>query len=747
MNKNFLGLACCWLAVLLAPALPAQTPPVPAGPRVAADAFLLDTFTVSASDVSGYRAINSVSGTLIKTPLDKLPISIQVVTDELIRDLAVFKVEDAIRYTSGVGLQGRNEGVGTREHFTIRGYSTSLLLRNGVPFNTATDTASIERIEIVKGPSGVLFGVSDPGGLINYVTKQPMGKRFARIRQTFASYDGYRTELDLNQPLNPSGTLLFRLPAVYTKEDSWWRFAHWERVYLNPVVAWMPLPDTRITVEGNYHKQDGIRPRNGTPFRAGFVGLAQPEHLFDGPNHPPFLSPDHSYDGLNRSFTVRVDKAFSQSLAVQAIYEQTDLNSNQFSTLNSGPTQQPNPPYTQREFAIAEYNGSAVDTLQLSAVKSIDLRWSKHRVLLGFRRVQNRGGSIIYRSLVENPVKNLTNPHPDPAVQFFTRPRAAFDPRRTSGLVQGRDYGLVTNNPFDRDPYSWSAFLTDQATFFDERLRLLGGVRYDRIRSVDRTRYTPQAGVNYEFRRGLTGYAMYSESFRPNGRSDSRDPNSPFFEPEQGKGREVGLKFNVLDERLSGTIALFDITRAKVQVTDGSQAVLGGNARSLAGEQKSQGVELDVVYTPTRALSAIFAYAYLDARTTQDKISDLSPDANRDGRPDSIGMQNEAVAKNSVSLWLRYRVLNGGLKHLGLGFGGQWRQGPILQFPTGNRIFMVQPDDTYRFDAAVSYKMTLLQRAVDLQINVQNFTNERYWDRRAQFNAPRIYQLTVGTEF
>lgn len=739
MKKKFLGRSRFWPTLLIASALQAQTPARPAEPQPDSNTVLLDTFTVSANDAAGYRAINSVSGTLIKTPLEKLPISIQVITDELIRDLGVFKIEDAIRYTSGVGLQGRNEGVGTREHYTIRGYSTSLLLRNGVPFNTATDTVSVERIEVVKGPSGVLFGVSDPGGLINYVTKQPMRKRFTRVRQTFASYDAYRTELDLNQPLNSSGTLLFRLPAVYSNEKSWWRFAHWERLYLNPVLAWMPLPDTRVTVEGNYHKQDGIRPRNGTPFRAGFVGLAQPEHLFDGPNHPPFLSPDHSYDGLNRSFTVRVDKTFSDSLAVQAIYEQTDLNSNQFSTLNSGPTQQPNPPYTQREFAIAEYNGSASDTLQLSAVKTIDLSWSKHRMLFGFRRVENRNGSIIYRSRVENPVKNLTNPHPDPAVQFFAQPRATFDPRMTPGLVQGRDYGLVTNNPFNGSPYAWSAFLTNQASFFDERLRLLGGVRYDRIRSVDRIRYTPQAGVNYELRRGFTAYALYSESFRPNGRSDSRDPNSPFFEPEEGKGMELGLKFNALDERLSGTLALFDITRAKVQVTDGSQAVLGGNARSLAGEQKSQGVELDVIYTPTRALSAIFAYAYIDARTTQDKISSLSPDTDGDGVPDSVGMQNEAVAKNSVSLWLRYRVQSGALKNLGLGLGGQWRQGPIYQFPTGNRIFMVQPDDTYRFDATASYKTTLLNRPVDFQVNVQNFTNERYWDRRAQFNAPRIY--------
>lgn len=737
------GHARAWLALLFAPALQAQTPVA----QPTSEIIELNTFTVSANDAAGYRAINSVSGTLIKTPLEKLPISIQVLTDELLRDLGVFKVEDAIRYTSGVGLANRNEGVGTTERFNIRGFPTDLVLRNGVPFTTVTDTVSIERIEVVKGPSGVLFGASDPGGLINYVTKQPMRGAFRRVRQTIASHETYRTEFDLNQPLNQSGTLLFRLPAVYSTEDSWWRFAKWDRVYLNPVLAWNPRPDTRITLEGNYHKQEGIRPRNGTPFRAGFVGLVPAQDLIDGPNHAPFLSPDHSYDGENRSFTVRVDKTFSDTLAIQAIYDQTDLNSEQFTTLNSGPTSNASSPYLQRSFSASEYLSSATTAMQLSAVKTLDLRGSKHRLLVGFRRVESGSGNELYRTLVENPVKNITISDPDPAVQYYTRPRSSFDPRLNPSVVRGVDYSTLSFSPFRRTPYAWSVFVTDQATLYEDRLVLLGGVRYDRLRSVDLSRYTSQAGLNYEVKQGVTVYAMYSESFRQNGRSDSRNPDSPFFPPEEGKGMELGVKLNLLDERLSGTVALFDITRSQVQVNDGSQAVLGGNVNSLAGEQKSEGVEVDLIFTPTRGFSAVFAYAHLNARTTKDKISDSSPDANRDGVPDSIGYPNEGAAKNSVSLWLRYRVQNGSLKNLGFGLGGQWRQGPIQQFPTANRALMIQPDDTLRFDASASYKVTAWRRPIELQLNVQNFTDERYWDRRAQFNAPRVYQLTVGTEF
>jgi len=723
------------------PAAEAQTTP-------AAEAALkLETFSVTGKDSSGYRAINSVSGTLISTPLNKLPIAIQVITDEVIRDLAVTTVEDAIRYTSGMGLQERNEGAGTTERYNIRGFQSRMLLRNGVPFNTQTDSVSIERIEVVKGPSGVLFGASDPGGLINYITKQPLPVSFTRVRQRFASYDGYRTELDLNYRLNAEGTLLFRMPASYLNEGSWLRYGKMERIYLNPVLAWTPLRGTRISVESNYQKQDGNRVRDRTPFRAGFIGLALPKDLFDGANFSAFMTPITTYDGVNHGTTVKLEQTISDSLVLQAIWDQTDLKSDQFIAISSAPTIQPNPPYTINTYSTAEYVMSTSETMQLSLVKSLDFESSKHRILFGFRRFQSAFGNLWYRSAVNNPVKNITVPDPDPAVQFYTRPRSLTDPVVNPALVLGQDYAFLVNSPFRPTPYSWSTFLTDQASFMDDRLRVLAGIRYDKLRATSRSKYTPQVGVNYELRRGLTAYALYSEGFKENGRSDSRNPNSAFNPPETSTGMEVGLKLGLLDDRLSGTIALFDITRGNVQVTDGSQLTIGGNTTSLAGEQKSQGLEVDLVYTPTPALSAILAYSHMDARTTKDLISPSSPDLNGDGIPDSIGMQNESAAKNSASLWVRYRVTQGAAKGLMVGLGGQWRQGPIQQFPTANRVLMIQPDDTYRFDAMLGYTARLMNRPVDLRLNVQNITDNRYWDRRAQFNAPRIYQFSVGTEF
>ena len=141
---------------------------------------LLDAFKVSASPTVGYRADKTVSGTLIATDVMSMSASVQVVTRELMQDLGTLRVEESIRFVSGVGLSARNEGAngGTRaENFIIRGFATSQLLRNGIRAQGITNAANIDRIEILKGPSSIFFGASDPGGVVNVITKQPLRNR------------------------------------------------------------------------------------------------------------------------------------------------------------------------------------------------------------------------------------------------------------------------------------------------------------------------------------------------------------------------------------------------------------------------------------------------------------------------------------------------------------------------------------------------------------------------------------------
>src|SRR4051812_15967710 len=148
------------------------------------DTVLLDAFKVSSTSTVGYRADKTISGTLIATDVMSMPASVQVITPELMQDMGTRRVEDSVRFVSGVGLSARNEGAngGTRgENFVIRGFATSQLLRNGIRMQGITNAVNIDRVEILKGPSSIFFGAADPGGVVNVITKQPLSKQFGEL--------------------------------------------------------------------------------------------------------------------------------------------------------------------------------------------------------------------------------------------------------------------------------------------------------------------------------------------------------------------------------------------------------------------------------------------------------------------------------------------------------------------------------------------------------------------------------------
>jgi iron complex outermembrane receptor protein len=209
-NRTLLTALATWLAATSS--ADAQPSSSTRSARDDSEVVTLNAFTVSATDTSGYRAEKTVSGTLIATDVKSMPASIQVVTEALLADMDTRRVEDSIRFVSGVGLAARNEGAagGTRsEQFVIRGFQTSQVLRNGVRMQGITNSANLERVEVLKGPSSIFFGAADPGGVINVITKKPLPERYAAVRLGFGDENYKYAEFDFNQPLVEK-KLLFR---------------------------------------------------------------------------------------------------------------------------------------------------------------------------------------------------------------------------------------------------------------------------------------------------------------------------------------------------------------------------------------------------------------------------------------------------------------------------------------------------------------------------------------------------------
>jgi outer membrane receptor for ferric coprogen and ferric-rhodotorulic acid len=193
----------------------------------------LSVFEVNANKDDGYVATNVLSGTRLNTSLQALPKPVDVITSEFLDDIGALEFADALRYTSGVAANGAS-GVSpedvTGANISLRGYNTFTTYRNGFRGFGIVDTAFIDRIEVIKGPSSVFSGTIEPGGTLNIITKRPPVRPSGSVRTVFGSFDRVRGEVVVGGPVNAAKTLRYRFAGVAEDYGSSINFAGRDRV-------------------------------------------------------------------------------------------------------------------------------------------------------------------------------------------------------------------------------------------------------------------------------------------------------------------------------------------------------------------------------------------------------------------------------------------------------------------------------------------------------------------------------------
>ena len=710
----------------------------------------LNAFTVSAKPADGYRTDRTVSGTLIATDVKRMPASIQVVTEALIADMDTRRVEDSIRFVSGVGLGARNEGSGggsRSEQFVVRGFQTSQVLRNGIRLQGITNSANLERIEVLKGPSSIFFGASDPGGVINVITKKPLAERYGSVRLGFGDNNYKYAEFDFNQPIIEK-TLLFRFMGSQLDTDGWRKFWHDEQTFLSAVAEWNPTATTRVTVDAQHRKQDGIQERLGDVFLTTDRPAPFTQQLLTGAAlarsiELGALTPTDTYEDEANFYSITVTQKLGDRLLFSAVHGASDSNRLQRTTVTRNRIAvNDNFSYFDRPGIAAI--GAINRTFNLNVLATFDVIGTKHKLVAGWDRSEIGNSELLFAWANNSP---------------FTTKRFLFDAGSEAEIFGVRRYptladigtpggpGAVTNNPWRKPVWEQGAYLTDQVTLFNDRLTLLFGTRWSDLRAQGRTAWTPQYGATFALTPELSVYALHSESFRPNGRASTIDPNSPFFPPENGVGDEAGLKFNLLRNTLTGTVAVFRVDKKNVRRVNSGAAVLGINGASLTDGERSDGFEFDLVWTPIRNVSVIAAYAHTDARIAADVINTASsPDLNGDGRPDTLGLPLRGNSPDSWSLWVKYDFTAKPLDGLTLSAGYQRRDGPIPLDASFARKFVVE-DGYSRLDLMAGYATRIFQRRVKFQVNVDNVTDEFYADKSLGYANPRTWRISATTTF
>lgn len=262
-------LALC--AATLAGNLPAQT--TPATTSGSEEAIVLSPFTVSSEKDTGYKATNTLGGTKMNTPIKDLPFTLDVITNDFIRDIGAQSIVDGLAYTAGV--MSLDSPSHNSPNMSVRGFPSNFFLRDGIPVYRAPNWTMVDRIEVIRGASAIVYGQTQAGGVINITTKQAdVERRFGSISQLVGDWSNYVTMVDFNQPLI-NKTLAVRFAGSITDSGGRRDFSGREGSLFFPSLTWRPAERTIVTLQfsRDINKVRGLNPGQPVSWASSVAGL------------------------------------------------------------------------------------------------------------------------------------------------------------------------------------------------------------------------------------------------------------------------------------------------------------------------------------------------------------------------------------------------------------------------------------------------------------------------------------------
>ena len=593
--------------------------------------------TGEAEDEDDYFVPEASSATRTDTPIRDIPQSIQVIPQEILEDQQVTRVEEAVNNVSGVTVASSDSD--SFLTFNIRGFDNTPVLLDGFRQYGfyelgSPETANLERIEVLKGPASIAYGDVQPGGIINLVSKKPLKTPLYQAELSLGNREFVRPRIDFSAPLTEDGRVSYRLNALYRHKDSFVDFdTDFDRWFVAPVVSWEIGNNTDITFQLQYTDEE-------TPFANGLV--ASGNGIVDAPLDRNIGELDDVINNQFLNLGYNLEHRFSDSWKIRNAFRYSDRNVENLSALPIlfdedtgivsraiGQREVDTENYALQTNTVGEFNTGAIEHTLLAGV---DLSRTDEIEKTGF-------GS-----------------------EFF--PLNIFDP--VYGLIPetaSEDLPVFSDTEIQTDRLG--IYLQDQIAF-SEQIKLLAGVRYD---TIERTSFnnptvsepnssetvqnddavTPRVGIVYQPIPEISLYGSYSQSFNPDNFSTTIDGEA--IEPERGEGFEFGVKGELLEDKLSATLAYFNITKQNVATPDPNNPLFF----VATGEQKSQGIEFDLSGEIQPGWKIIASYAYIDAEVSEDNTV-------------PVGNRLFNTPEHGASLWTTYEIQRGSLQ--GLGFGG-----------------------------------------------------------------------------
>jgi iron complex outermembrane receptor protein len=654
---------------------------------------------------AGFVVTESSAATKVATPNLEIPQDIQVVNRALIDQRLDFQLADAARTVSGVSRTNTGSGY-LGNSFALRGFTldgAGNYLRDGLKFGTLSfsDLADVAEVQIMKGPASVLYGSSEPGGVISLVSRRAQDDTGGSLQFTGANGDFYRPEFDVTGPLLRKYRLDYRVIGSYQHDFQFRDYVKGSHYLFSPSLFWHPTGTTAISVFA-----EGINGKATSDFGVPIVGT-RPAPVPIGNYYGE--APWSLAEAFPRYFNYSFHHGFSSKWSLENRFAFWSAGSNY---LEAYPTGVQAGKLVQRlldAYRFPEHSRYS----QTEVIGRFDTGFIHHTVLIGFEAGWRDSWFL-------GP--NATAPPLDvyhPIHGSVTRDQAfaaLFNPN-SPGYANYDNVTRIQNQ---------SGYLQDQINW-GRRLNILIGGRFDHYPQqyhdfLSGTLYkssdlaaTPRVGLVYRVTARSSLYASYVRSFNPASAS-SRSASGTFFKPSRAWQYETGWKQEALNGRLAATIALFWIRKTNVLTADPANPVFS----VATGAVRSKGVDVDIVGRIAGGWNVWLAYEFAQAQIVADNTY-------------NIGNLLLNAPRHTGNLWTTYEISHGRLQGLGMG-GGIYAS----TFKQGNLPNSFIIPGYARVDATVFYAFRATEHTDwKFSLNIRNAFDKAYFEAgRGSFARP-----------
>ncbi|VVO50065.1 Ferrichrome outer membrane transporter/phage receptor [Pseudomonas fluorescens] len=658
------------------------------------------TITSLRNDSMSYQPPETSSVMRSSASLQEVPQTVNVVAAQVIRDQAPRNLDDALANVSGI-TQGNTLG-STQDSVMTRGFGDNRngsIMRDGMPIVQGRGmNATVDRVEVLKGPASLLYGIQDPGGVVNMVSKKPELTPYNALTLRGSTYgdgkNGSGGTFDSTGALGDTG-LAYRMVLDHEDEDYWRNFGTHRETLIAPSLAWFG-ESTKLLFA--YEHREFL-----TPFDRGTLIDPRTNHPLDISRNERLDEPFNDMEGRSDLYHFEADHELNDDWKAhfgyswnRETYDASQVRVTAINTKNGTLTRSMDG--TQGAISTDRFTTASLEG-------KVNVLGLQHDLVFG---VDDEYRKIYRADLIRQ--KSLST---------FSYVSPVYGREVEGTTVSAADSAQTDELRSDSIFLQDSIHLTDQWILvaggrFQEYDQYAGkGVPFKANTDSNGQKWVPRAGLVYRYTDALSFYGSYTESFKPNSTIAPLSGSSTVLDgsiaPEEAKSWELGARLD-MPGQITGNIALFDIKKRNVLVANSEGPT---TIYSAAGEVRSRGLEMDLTGQLSEHWSMIGSYAYTDAEVTED--------------PDYKGKRLQNVAKNSGSLSAVYdfgSVIGG--DQLRVGAGARY-----VGERAGNAVNDFDLPSYTVADAFATYDTKVEGQKVKFQLNVKNLFDRTYYTSAA----------------